>query len=72
MRLVHKDATIKKKPHDTRHKVLFGNKKALLSLLKDCVKVGWISDLDEGSLKRSEVSFILQDFKKKETSFDNV
>ena len=53
-------------PHDVRLKELFGNKEAFISLLKDCVKAEWIDDLDEDSLKLSNHSFILQDFKKKE------
>ncbi|MDR2971354.1 MAG: Rpn family recombination-promoting nuclease/putative transposase, partial [Bacteroidales bacterium] len=53
-------------PHDTRLKELFRNKKAFISLLKDCVKEDWINDLDEDSLRLSNTSYILQDFKKKE------
>ena len=53
-------------PHDTRLKELFKNKDAFISLLKDCIKAEWINDLDEDSLKPSNHSFILQDFKKKE------
>ena len=53
-------------PHDVRLKELFWNKEAFFSLLKDCVKAEWVADLDVDSLKRSETSFILQDFKKKE------
>jgi len=52
--------------HDVRLKELFKNKEAFLSLLKDCVKAEWIKDLDEDSLKPSNHSFILQDFRKKE------
>ena len=54
------------KPHDTRHKELFSYKDAFISLLKDCVKAEWINDLDKDSLKKSNTSFILPDFKKKE------
>ena len=53
-------------PHDKRLKELFGNKEAFISFLKDCVKADWINDLDEDSLKPSNHSFILQDFKKRE------
>ena len=53
-------------PHDTRLKELFRNKEAFISLLKDCVKPEWVDSLDIDSLKRSDTSFILQDFKKKE------
>ena len=53
-------------PHDVRMKLVFGNKEAFLSLLADCVKADWLRDLDTDSLKKSETSFILQDFKKKE------
>jgi len=53
-------------PHDVRLKELFGNKDAFISLLKDCVKAEWINDIDTDSLKLSNHSFILQDFKKKE------
>ena len=53
-------------PHDTRYKALFGNKKHFLGLLKDCVKPDWLDDLDIASLRKSEKSFILQDFSKKE------
>ena len=53
-------------PHDKRLKELFGNKEAFISFLKDCVKADWIDDLDEDSLKPSNHSFILQDFRKKE------
>ena len=52
-------------PHDKRLKELFGNKEAFISFLKDCVKADWMNDLDEHSLKPSNHSFILQDFKKK-------
>lgn len=54
------------KPHNARLKELYGNKEAFLSLLKDCVKPDWIDSLDEDSLRRSNTSFILQDFRKKE------
>jgi hypothetical protein len=54
------------RPHDTRLSELFGNKEAFISFLKDCVKADWINDLDEDSLKPSNHSFILQDFKKRE------
>ena len=53
-------------PHDVRLKELFKNKEAFISLLKDCVKADWINDLDTESLKRSDHSYILQDFRKKE------
>jgi len=53
-------------PHDVRLKELFKNKDAFISLLKDCVKADWVNDLDTDSLKLSNHSFILQDFKKKE------
>ena len=55
-----------KKPHDIRLKELFGNKGAFISLLKDCVKAEWADRLDRDSLRRSETSFILQDYKGKE------
>ena len=54
------------RPHDTRLKELFGNKEAFISLLRDCIKADWVDDLDEESLKRSNKSFVLQDFKKQE------
>ena len=54
------------KPHDTRQTELFKNKEAFISLLKDCVKAEWLNDLDTDSLTRSNNSFILQDFRKKE------
>jgi hypothetical protein len=53
-------------PHDKRLKELFGNKEAFISLLKDCVKPDWIDELDEASLKMSNKSFVLQDFRRKE------
>jgi len=53
-------------PHDVRLKELFKNEEAFFSLLKDCVKADWIDDLDKDSLKRSDNSYILQDFRKKE------
>ena len=53
-------------PHDVRQKLLFRNKKAFLSLLRDCIKAEWVDDLDADSLKIIETSFILQDFRKKE------
>ena len=53
-------------PHDTRLKELFSNKEAFISLLKDCLKADWFGDLDTDSLKKSETTFILQDFRKKE------
>ena len=49
-------------PHDKRFKELFGNKKSFLSLLRDHIKKDWVNRLDEDSLKKSEKSFILQDF----------
>jgi hypothetical protein len=52
-------------PHDTRLTELFGNKEAFVSFLKDCVKAPWIEELDEGSLRRSPKSYVLQDLKKK-------
>lgn len=55
------------KPHDTRLKELFENKPAFISFLRDCVKLAWTDDIDEENLKRSPKSFILQDFRKKET-----
>ena len=53
-------------PHSKRLTELFRNKTAFVSLLKDCVRAEWIDDLDIGSLRRSDKSYILQDFKKKE------
>jgi len=52
-------------PHDIRYKELFGNKTHFLGLLKDCVKPDWLSELDIGSLRKSEKSFILQNFSEK-------
>ena len=49
-------------PHDKRFKELFSNKKSFLSLLRDYIKDDWVNSLDEDSLKKSEKSFILQDF----------
>ena len=49
-------------PHDKRFKELFTNKKTFLSLLRDYIKDDWVNSLDEDSLKKSEKSFILQDF----------
>jgi len=49
-------------PHDKRFKELFTNKKSFLSLLRDYLKDDWVNNLDEDSLKKSEKSFILQDF----------
>jgi len=54
-------------PHDIRYKELFGNKTHFLSLLKDCVKPVWLDELDADSLRKSEKSFILQDFSEKES-----
>ncbi len=53
-------------PHDKRHKELFSNKKSFLSLLRDCVKEPWVNDIDEGSITKTNDSFILQDFSEKE------
>ena len=53
-------------PHGTRLTELFKNKEAFISLLKDCVKATWIDDVDMDSLRISDNSFILQDFRKKE------
>ena len=53
-------------PHDVRLTELFENKQAFVSLLRDCVKAEWADDLDLDSLRRSENSFILQDFTEKE------
>ena len=63
-KLYPKNRAIKKvdNPHDKRFKELFSNKKSFLSLLRDCVKDDWVNNLDEDSLKKSEKSFILQDF----------
>jgi len=49
-------------PHDKRFKELFSNKKSFLSLLRDYIKDDWVNSIDEESLKKSEKSFILQDF----------
>ena len=54
------------KPHDKRFKELLSNKKRFLSLLKDCVKQPWVDKIDESMLRKSENSFILQDFSEKE------
>jgi predicted transposase/invertase (TIGR01784 family) len=53
-------------PHDVRLKELFRNKGAFICLLKDCVKPEWADNIDINSLKQSETSFILQDFRQKE------
>jgi predicted transposase/invertase (TIGR01784 family) len=53
-------------PHDKRFKELFSDKKSFLSLLRDCVKEDWGKDINEDSLKKSENSFILQDFSEQE------
>ena len=49
-------------PHDKRFKQLFAHKESFLSLLHESVKEDWVKNLDEDSLKKSEKSFILQDF----------
>jgi predicted transposase/invertase (TIGR01784 family) len=51
---------------DVRLKVVFRNKGAFIGLLKDCVKPEWADNIDINSLKQSETSFILQDFRQKE------
>ena len=53
-------------PHDKRFKELFGNKKRFLSLLRDCVREPWVNSIEEETLRKSEKSFILQDFSEKE------
>jgi len=53
-------------PHNTRLLELFRNKEAFISFLGNCVKAEWFDQLDQDSLKRSNTSFILQDFRKKE------
>ncbi len=53
-------------PHDKRFKELFANKSQFISLLKDCVKEPWVNDIDESTLRKSNNSFILQDFSEKE------
>jgi len=59
-------AYAKDNPHDKRHKELLSNKKSFLSLLRDCVKEPWVYELDEGSIIKTNDSFILQDFSEKE------
>jgi predicted transposase/invertase (TIGR01784 family) len=54
-------------PHDTRMTVLFRNKEAFISFVKDCVKAAWANDIDEDSLRQSPKSYVLPDFKKKES-----
>ena len=54
------------KPHDKRYKQLFSNKTHFLSLLKDCLKLDWTEEITEKNLKKSDNSFILQDFSEKE------
>jgi hypothetical protein len=56
----------KDNPHDKRHKELFSNKKAFLSLLQDGIQEPWAKGLDENSLTKTNNSFILQDFSEKE------
>ena len=56
----------KDNPHDKRQKALFSNKESFLSLLTDCIKEPWVSDIDEESLKKIDSSFILPDFSEKE------
>lgn len=53
-------------PHDKRFKELFSNKKSFLSLLKDGGKEPWVYEIDENSLRKTNNSFILQDFSEKE------
>ena len=53
-------------PHDKRFKILLSNPKRFLDFLKDCVNMPWVGHLDKNTLKKSENSFILQDFKEKE------
>ena len=53
-------------PHDKRFKILLSNPKRFLDFLNDCVKLPWVKHLDESMLRKSEKSFILQDFKEKE------
>lgn len=53
-------------PHDKRLRELFHNKKAFVSLLKDCVREPWIDDLDIDSLQRKDTGFMTTDFEKRE------
>ena len=53
-------------PHDKKFKILLSNPKRFLNFLKDCVDMPWVEHLDENMLRKSEKSFILQDFKEKE------
>jgi predicted transposase/invertase (TIGR01784 family) len=53
-------------PHNARLKELYANKDAFFSLLKDGIKPKWVDSLDKNSLRRSNTSFILQDFSEKE------
>ena len=57
------------KPHDKQFKVLLSNEKRFLSFLKDCVKQPWVEQLDESMLRKSENSFILQDFKEQKSRY---
>jgi predicted transposase/invertase (TIGR01784 family) len=54
-------------PHDTGYKYLLSSKKAFLQLIKSFVIAGWTAQVDESSLFRVDKSFILQDFKHKES-----
>ncbi|MDR1687056.1 MAG: Rpn family recombination-promoting nuclease/putative transposase [Clostridiales bacterium] len=53
-------------PHDKRYKELLSNKKAFISFLKDCISEPWVFEITENDLRKSNTSFILQDFTAKE------
>ncbi|MDR1687717.1 MAG: Rpn family recombination-promoting nuclease/putative transposase, partial [Clostridiales bacterium] len=53
-------------PHDKRFKELFFNKKAFISFLRDCVNEPWAYKITEDDLRKTNSSFILQDFSERE------
>ena len=54
-------------PHDNGYKFLLFSKKAFMELLRSFVKGGWAEQIDEASLVRVDKTFILPDFKNKES-----
>jgi hypothetical protein len=55
------------KSHDKGYKYLLSVKRVFIQLLKSFVGQDWVNNIDEDSVERIDKSFILQDFKGKES-----
>ena len=55
------------KEHDLGYKHLLTHKKTFIELLKSFVKESWVNDIDESQVVLINKSYVLQDFKEKES-----